>query len=378
MHEIFVPAMGMAPDEVVLVSWSKQLGDRVAAGDVVATIETSKAQMEVQSEVDGILGRHRFQVDDAIEPGTTITVVLESDETEPDVVAPAPLPAAQPPQPVEPVIVASVDTPPVRHTTSPRRRRISSEAAGPSATSGPSTTPDVGPRRDAGSVGTRAGAHHHQDAFREAISASVSRSWEEIPHFAVTRELRVGQLVMAVTEWRAVLPELTLTDLLLRALALSLLERQTTSELDIGLAVATQRGVAIPVIRSVPRLGLVELIATRKAAVERARAGRMHPADARVAVTTLSNLGAVGVDQFTGVVPYGQTSMLTVGRAAPRPVVDGGALGVDVTMYATLNVDHRAWDGYHAGQTLERFARVVAAPAIFFGDADTEPAEERL
>jgi pyruvate dehydrogenase E2 component (dihydrolipoamide acetyltransferase) len=201
-----------------------------------------------------------------------------------------------------------------------------------------------------------------QDRYRAAISAAVVRSWQEIPHFAVTRELRVGPAVDAVRQWRTVLPEITLTDLLVRALALAMLERERRTDLAVGLAVATDRGVAIPVLRNVLGLGMVELVDARRAAVSRAREGRLHPDDGMVPITTLSNLGAVGVDQFTGVIPHGQSSMLTVGRAADRPVVHDGALAVACTMQATLNVDHRSWDGLHAGQALDRLARLLAAP----------------
>ncbi len=199
------------------------------------------------------------------------------------------------------------------------------------------------------------------------MAAAVSRSWREIPHFAVTRELRLDAVTAAVGEVRLVAPQVTLTDVLLRALALSFVHREDRTDLDIGLAVATDRGVAIPVIHEVPRLDLLELAATRRAAVGRARAGRGHTDDGRVPVSTLSNLGAIGVDQFTGIVPFGQTSLLTVGRAASRPVVDDGVLAVGVTMLATLNVDHRVRDGQHAGELLDRLARILATPALLVG-----------
>lgn len=393
MHEIFVPVMGMAPDEVTLVSWLKATGDPVAVGEAVAVVETAKADLEIESAWSGILGRQLFPEMAQIIPGATIAYILGSGESEP---SPDPLSASEtasseqgsPAPPGEHTVDTgeAADSSPIpdsdpaadgaaraRHTQSPRQRRLAKEGrVAPS----PEQTTVTAPARGAASStaaspsDTDAGGGDSWDAdnrYRRAISASVSRSWQEIPHFAVTRELRVDELVGAVGRWRAVIPGLTLTDLLLRALALSFLERERHGEFDVGLAVATERGVAIPVLRNVLRLGLAELVDARRAAVERARDVRMDSDDVRVPVTTLSNLGAVGVDQFTGIVPFGQTSLLTAGVAAQRPVIHDGQLAVGTTMHVTLNVDHRSWDGLHAGQLLDRFARIVDIPGLFFG-----------
>jgi pyruvate dehydrogenase E2 component (dihydrolipoamide acetyltransferase) len=382
MREVFVPAMGMAPDDVILVSWLKAPGETVAAGDVVALVETSKAELEIEAEAAGVLGRQLYAEHATIPPGTTITHLLEPGETEPGETVPE--------STVETMEAVEPERP--RHTTSPRQRRLAALGPVPAEFDGLALPADddadapldpAAVRPDPTTPGTPAASppaasppaapapvaaeEPSTDRFRAAISASVVRSWQEIPHFAVTRELRVGQLTDLVREWRAVLPGLTLTDLLLRGLALALLERERRSDLDLGLAVATDRGVAIPVIRDVLNLGLVELVDARTAAVERARTGKRNKDDGRTPASTLSNLGAVGVDQFTGVIPYGQTSMLTVGRAAPRPVVEDGQLAVATTMQATLNVDHRDWDGRHAGEALDRLARILTSPNLLQG-----------
>jgi pyruvate dehydrogenase E2 component (dihydrolipoamide acetyltransferase) len=213
--------------------------------------------------------------------------------------------------------------------------------------------------------------------YRDAIAAAVSRSWQEIPHFAVTREIDVAALASTVKDLRIVLPDLTVTDLLIRAQALAFLEHEGRSELDIGLAVATDRGVAIPVVAGVPGLDLPALVRARIAAVQRARAGQLSAVDATIPASTLSNLGALGVDQFTAIVPYGQTSILSVGRAADRPVVRDGSLAVGHTMFASLNVDHRTFDGAHAAVILDRFARILAAPTLLTAPASLTDSTER-
>lgn len=370
MREVFIPVMGMAPDDVVLLNWLKPAGAAVSVGDAVAVVETSKAELEIEADTAGILGRRLFAERDTITPGTTITHILDPGEADPETGGrpAAVVDADSSPNEVQPTIRADLAAERPRHRASPRQRRLDALAATSGGVSDGPTSAQPG-RPDAA------------DRFRAAVSASVSRSWQEIPHFTVTRELRVGPVIDVVASWRAVLPALTLTDLLLRALALAMLERERRSDLDVGLAVATERGVAIPVVRDVLSLGMVELVDARAAAVRRARAGRLSPDDGTLPVITLSNLGAAGVDQFTGVVPYGQTGLLTVGRAAPRAVVDAdGALVAAVTMYATLNVDHRSWDGLPAAQVLDRLAHLLrdSASLLLNAASAARPDQEKL
>jgi pyruvate dehydrogenase E2 component (dihydrolipoamide acetyltransferase) len=104
----------------------------------------------------------------------------------------------------------------------------------------------------------------------------------------------------------------------------------------------------------------------RAAAVDRARAGSLAPADLEpLPLSTLSNLGPMGVDHFTGVIALGQTSLLTVGRAVPRVVADADRrLGVRTTLHATLNADHRTIDGARAARLLVAFAEAAEQMSV--------------
>jgi len=82
MEEIFVPALGMAMDNVVLLEWTKQPGDPVNAGESIAVVETDKTTLDITSETSGILGKHRYQPNDEVPAGNTITVVLAPGEVE--------------------------------------------------------------------------------------------------------------------------------------------------------------------------------------------------------------------------------------------------------------------------------------------------------
>lgn len=371
MLEVFIPVVGMAPDDVMLTGWLYQPGDQIETGAVVAVVETSKTQLEIEAEGPGRLGAHLVEVDARVAPGTVIARILGPDESEEPVDA-INADAGQPAVGRSDDVLGTVPaTPPSstgpRHQLSPRQRREQAEAdaAAPTPLVSPATPPSAPlpvpppPPRPAPPPPANS-----TDSYRRAIATSVSRSWAEIPHFSVQRELRVGALIAITSELRAVLPGLTLTDLLLRAYALALVEHTGSTQIDLGLATATERGVAIPVVTDVLSRDLPGLIRARAAAVTRARGGRLDADDRRVPISTLSNLGAVGVDSFTGIIPIGQTSLLTVGSAAPRPVVENGELAVTSTMHATVTVDHREWDGLHVGQLLQRLADILTRPGL--------------
>jgi pyruvate dehydrogenase E2 component (dihydrolipoamide acetyltransferase) len=216
---------------------------------------------------------------------------------------------------------------------------------------------------------------------RRAVAQAVSESWRTIPHFSVQREIDAGDADACLAAMRAVAPEATYTDLLLRAFALAVGPFAwlaggeggpgVGTSGDVGLAVATPEGVMMPVVPDVPALGVPDLVAARQAAARRGREGRLTARDlASGAVGAVSNLGARGVDAFTGIVPAGRRLLLTTGRIAGRPVVIDGRLAVRTTLIATLNVDHRYFDGDRAADVLDAFDREFRALHTWAGEGD--------
>jgi pyruvate dehydrogenase E2 component (dihydrolipoamide acetyltransferase) len=383
VQEIYVPALGMASDGVYLAEWTKEPGDTIAEGEVIARIETDKAELDVESPGAGILGRHLFAAETEVPSGATIAYLLGADETEPSAgsaapelaaVAPAPtaVPAAAQPAVSAPVAARSALGPltPEDRRRDPLTGEREPYTLSPKQRQAELARVDVAPPQAApiGAVPqpaiSAAPTPASTDRYRAAVAQAVSRSWAEIPHFAVNREIRVEKLQEVLTGFRTITSQVTFTDVLLKAFALSLVERFGSTEIDLGLAVATPRGVAIPVLRDVARRDLMSIAGTRKAAVERAIGGQMNADDGVTPRSTLSNLGAYGVDSFTGIVPFGQTSILTTGASSLRPVVENGELAVGSAMNLTLNVDHRVWDGQHAAEVLQRFAAIAASPTL--------------
>ncbi|MDX6580568.1 MAG: hypothetical protein QOJ47_2117 [Gaiellales bacterium] len=373
MNDVVMPEIGVSMDEGTLARWLKQPGDAVAAGESIAEIETDKAAVELESPAAGVLGRHLVAEGATALVGEALVRILAPGESE-DAAAPAEAPAAPtapgaevataPPTPSSGAPAGAVMAEDGRpHRLTPRARRIAREHGIPYEEVG-----GAGRARDALARVASAAKQPGRDAptppgsFRALIARKVSEAWTTIPHFAVTREIDCDELVELAAWCKREHMGVTVTDLLLVALARAL-ATPAAPDPALGLAVATDAGVLIPVIHGVATLGLGPLSEARARAVERARSGRLEAADLNAApVSTLSNLGSLGVDQFTGVIATGQTTLLTVGRIRDRVVVRGRALEARPTLFATLNVDHRALDGSDAAKLLDRFATAVERP----------------
>jgi pyruvate dehydrogenase E2 component (dihydrolipoamide acetyltransferase) len=347
LEEIFVPALGMAMEEAILLDWLKDPGDRVEVGDAIAEIETDKSTLELSATTAGRLGAHRAARGASVAVGSTVTVVLAEGEDEvasTDLASPPPADDGAVTAPATAPAEARTDPAPggrAPHTISPRQRRLAAEAR---ATSAPvverATDPDV-------------------SSVRESIAAQVSRSWSEIPHFAVARDLDAdGVLDRLSTEPHDDATKVSVTDVLVRALGRSLAPRGTS---DVGLAVATPYGVLLAVLPDVADRDLSDIAQLRRAAVDRARSRRAIEVDARTPLVTLSNLGTHGVRWFTGIIPRGQQALLTTGTLEQRAVVRDGRLTVGWQLTAILNVDHRVWDGVDAAELLGAFAAEITS-----------------
>ncbi len=370
MKAVVMPALGVAMSEGLLLSWLKVPGDVVAEGDAIAEIETDKSTVDVTSPAAGTIGELLVEPGAVVPVGTALTHILEpGDEAGADApgaggapsaaagsdAGAAPGPSGPTPSSAAPVAGGPGARMPNR--LSPRERRMAREAAergaGP-ATGVPATPGAVGGPAAGPAPAVVPGKH------RDLIAAKVSESWRTIPHFAVTREVDAEAMVGVREGWSGPGERPSFTDLMVRALAIALREAGEAAPVDVGLAVATPQGVAIPVIRGVLALDLAGIRQAREAAVARARAGRLTPDDlANPPRSTLSNLGAQGIDSFTGVIALGQGSLLTVGRVAARPYVAGRGIAVRDSFIATLNVDHRTFDGDDAARLLLSFVSAV-------------------
>lgn len=328
-----MPAIGVAMTEGLLVRWVRRTGDSVSAGDILLEIETDKSVIEVDSPGTGTVGELLFQEGDIVPTGVALTRILESGDSDTS-------PAAADPQ---------GEAARAPHLLSPRQRRLARERSAEASEATVETAQD-----DHGASRIVPARRH-----RALIAERVTESWATIPHFAVSREVDASAME-SVRDRYPTGSRPGFTDLLLRALALALRATGEPGGIDVGLAVATPQGVAIPVLRQILTVPLGQQIEATAAAVARAREGRLSPEDlVDPPRSTLSNLGPQGVDSFTGVIAMGQMTLLTVGRIRPRPSVIGNALGIRSSAVVTLNVDHRRMDGDDAARLLLAFVNAV-------------------
>ena len=207
------------------------------------------------------------------------------------------------------------------------------------------------------------------------MAERMTASWTTAPHFYLVREVNVARLVAwQATARKQTGAHITYSDLLVKLVAATLAQHprvnvswkdgtlERHAEINIGLAVALEDGLVVPVIARADTLGLKDIAARREDLVARAQAGKLRPADIQGGVFTISNLGMYGVDAFSAIVNPPQAAILAVGRIADRVVPVNGQPAVQPTMTLTLSCDHRALDGARGAQFLGALADLIEEP----------------
>ncbi|HEX7736325.1 MAG TPA: dihydrolipoamide acetyltransferase family protein [Ktedonobacteraceae bacterium] len=208
------------------------------------------------------------------------------------------------------------------------------------------------------------------------MAERTTQSWNEVPHFYLVRETHASRMIA----WREYMMsergarEVTYTDLLVKVVALALRQHSRVNatwnsgkislleDVHVGLAVAVEDGLVVPVIRHADKLSLRGIARERKELVARARAGKLRPQDISGGTFTISNLGMYGVDTFNAIINQPQAAILAVGRIAERVVPVNGQPAVRPMMALTLSCDHRVVDGARGAQFLETVADLIEEP----------------
>jgi len=208
------------------------------------------------------------------------------------------------------------------------------------------------------------------------MAQRLAASWQNVPHFYLEAEANATQL----KNWRARLLErlaekVTFTDLLVRLVALALRKHprlnaswvgdriQANSQVNIGLAVAVENGLLVPVIRDADQLGIRELAARRKALVARAQANRLSLSEMSGGTFTISNLGMYPcIDTFRAIVNPPEAAILALGRISERVVPVNGQPSVLPMLRMTLSCDHRVVDGARGAEFLQTLVALIEDP----------------
>ena len=209
----------------------------------------------------------------------------------------------------------------------------------------------------------------------QIMARRLTESWNTVPHFYLERDVNASQLLAWWERAKLRVSEkVTLTDLLVKLVATALRKHLRlnaawqnenivlTHEVNVGLAVAVEEGLLVPVIRQADRLGLSALADSRRDIVGRARSGQASLADLQGGTFTISNLGMFGIDAFSAIVNPPQAAILAVGRIADRVVPVEGQPSVQPMMTLTLSCDHRVVDGARGAQFLQTLVSFIEDP----------------
>jgi pyruvate dehydrogenase E2 component (dihydrolipoamide acetyltransferase) len=401
-HSIVMPALEMAQETGKLLAWRKKEGDAIAKGEPLLDVETDKAVVEIESPAEGILAGVKAQAGDVIPVGQTIAWIVNPGEKVPEEEvssasgrrmdtkgAPAVAAAAN-------ASASPVATPASSARISPKARRLAREhgvdvsrvrgtggegeilAEDILAFVASSGSQVAGPRTD-GNPQAEAYATQTLTQVARLMAERTMQSWTTAPHFFVTREIDAGALLAArekfgpaIEKDRAV--RLSHTDLLVAAVASALGKHPIVNaswtgngirlhpEVNVGIAMAVDDGVVVAAIPGTNTKKLGEIAAMRRDLTDRARAGKLRPADITGATFTISNLGMYQVDAFTAIIVAPQAAILAVGRIADRVVPVDGKPGIRPMMTLTLSCDHRVFDGARAALFLNDLAAAIVEP----------------
>jgi len=394
---VVMPALEMAQETGKLIAWRKKEGDHVVKGEPLLEIETDKAVMEVEATADGILAGISGVVGADIPVGQTIAWIVAPGEKPPSgndaaTIAPAARGKTESYVAQSP---ASASEPPATQGAriSPKARRLAKELGVDIATvrgSGPGGEILASDVQAPGAAGTSSTASPVKSSSLEVpttlgrlMAERTTQSWTTIPHFFVTRDVDASALnsyrekVVGEIE-REHKIRVTHTDLLVALVARVLLKHPRLNSIwtvegirlhdhvNMGVAIAVNDGVVAAVIPNAHTASLAEIATHRRDVAERARAGKLRPADIADATFTISNLGMYHVDQFTAVITPPQAAILAVGAITERVVVLEGKPAVRPMMTVTLSCDHRVADGARVASFLNDLAEVIRNPEESF------------
>jgi len=421
---VIMPALELAQETGKVLRWMKAPGDTVRKGEPIVEIETDKVTVEIEAPASGILSSVTAQEGDVVPVGQTIALIAAAGEVATAATL-SPVGRGQGEGARAEGIKASplarriaeehgVDLARIKTASgkiekadvlafvesqkvtapgngaavrlvaaSPKARRLAVErgvelgAVRGSGPGGAVLTVDVPVAPVATPPLTLPSPQRGEGVSTvwRIIAERMTASWTTAPHFYLVREVNVARLVAWLgTARKQTGARITYTDLLVKLVAATLAQHprvnvswkdgalERHAEINIGLAVALEDGLVVPVIARADTLGLKDIAARREDVVARAQAGKLRPADIQGGVFTISNLGMYGVDAFSAIVNPPQAAILAVGRIADRVVPVNGQPAVQPTMTLTLSCDHRALDGARGAQFLGALADLIEEP----------------
>lgn len=410
---VLMPRLSDTMTEGVIAGWQKNVGDTVKKGEVLADIETDKATMELESYKDGILlyqgakAGEKILVNDLLciigQPGLDVNAIVAAVKaggvsapaatTTPAATTAAPAPAAQAAS--APAAVVNDG----RIFASPLAKKVASEkgidlryvkgsgdngritktdvdAFTPAAAS---AAQDPAAKTAAVTTAASAGVESFEEVpvsqMRKTIARRLSESLFTAPHFYLTMSIDMDAAVAARARINEVAPvKVSFNDMVLKATALALKQHPKVNSswlgdkirynhhINIGVAVAVEDGLLVPVVRFADTKSLSQIGAEVKEYAQKAKDKKLQPADWEGSTFTISNLGMFGIDQFTAIINPPDSCILAVGGISQVPVVKNGQVVPGNIMKVTMSCDHRSVDGATGAAFLQTLKSLLEEP----------------
>jgi pyruvate dehydrogenase E2 component (dihydrolipoamide acetyltransferase) len=410
---VYMPKLSDTMTEGVVAEWHKKVGDAVSSGDLLADIETDKATMEFESFYDGVLLHIGVEKGKAAPVNEILAIIGQAGEdvnaiiasagakteskteaapaAEPvKAAAPSPAPAAQPA--AQAASVAQVAAPVVnegRIIASPLAKKIAEEKGlslaviQGSGEGGRIVKRDVehfvpvaggGPQFSAAS-GVESFTDEPISQMRKTIARRLAESKFTAPHFYLTLDIDMENAIEARKNINSMGDvKVSFNDMVIKAVAMSLRKHpainsawlgdviRRNQHVHIGVAVAVDEGLLVPVVRFADTKGMAQIGAEVKEYAQKAKDKKLQPADWEGNTFTISNLGMFGIESFTAIVNPPDSCILAVGGIKEVPVVKNGQIVPGNIMKVTLSCDHRVVDGASGAAFLQTFKGFMENP----------------
>jgi len=392
--EVVMPKFGLTMTEGTIQQWFKSEGDAIKTGESLFEVETEKVLYEVEASADGTVAKLLYAVEAVVGVGLPVAIIAEAGEEVAEVAAryadaPAAAPAAAPPEPA-PVATSAPSPAPQekrgRVPVTPAARKLAKEhsidLSGVAGTGprGRITREDVQKTIDSGGQAAPPPAPTATPAaaediplrgMRKVIAERMHQSLQGSAQLTISTEADVTQLIDRRQEVRQEF-NVTYTDFIVQACAHALRQHprmnahlegdiiRANNDIHVGLAVALDEGLIVPVVRDADKKSLKDIAAEAKTLAEKARASQLKLEEVSGGTFTVSNLGMYGVDAFTPIINAPQSGILGVGRIVEKPVIHRGEVTRRSMMVLSLTFDHRVIDGAPAGAFLQTVADLLA------------------
>ena len=423
--DIKMPQLSDTMSAGKILTWKKKEGDTVTRGDILAEVETDKANLEIESFFNGTLLKVLIPAGSEAKVGEVIAVIGAAGESvaagpasapaakapaapqAPAAAAPQPAPVARP-TPAAPAGPLGVVASSERIKVSPLAKKVAEDlqvnlsSVRGSGPNGRIVRRDVEAAAGSGSAAPKLQTYAQPQAYatipanqvpaaqpaagtltplsrmRETIARRMQESVTTAPHFYCTTSVNMGE-ALRLREYLKEKPEfkgISVNHLIIKAVAYGLRHEPRVNaamkddhvyqpgQINIGIITALDDGLIIPVLKEVDTMALRDVVFEARAAIDRARAGRPSSSDLSGGTFSISNMGMFDVENFTAIINPGQGGILAVSAVKETPIVHKGQIVVGSVMKATVSVDHRIIDGVMASTFLKHFKDALELPAL--------------